>query len=54
MNIFTFDYQPYQISIALSEDLFEKYKEYHWNHPILNVGNIDADVHLNSIGVLVN
>ncbi|GMO12481.1 MAG: hypothetical protein Ta2E_00530 [Mycoplasmoidaceae bacterium] len=47
IDLFAFDYQHYHINVTLSEDLFEKYKEYHWNKPILNVSDLNNDIYLN-------
>ncbi|GMO12571.1 MAG: hypothetical protein Ta2E_00840 [Mycoplasmoidaceae bacterium] len=47
INIFVYDHQHYHIKIALSEYLFEKYKEYHLNNRILIGRDMIVDIHLN-------
>jgi hypothetical protein len=38
LNIFTYNYKTYHLTIFLPEDKMDNYKQYKWSKPILNIG----------------
>jgi hypothetical protein len=38
INIFTYNFKPYQVAIGININLIDDYQKYKWKSPILNIG----------------